>query len=238
MNFFLPRRIILSANPQSDQCSICKNPVSGKDRYCEHCGAMLREFPNAESFEFSNSQQGTPRRQRRLRSKPQRWYSRWSVRLLVLILVLVGSAAGYLWMRIDSTMTRINSQSALPAQIQDHTVADFQGTPLALLPTVRPRPTQSGAPPTVVVPQYEGASPGGPARQTVVSLVFYASPESATPSHVAVRAGTPSPVASPTIDGDMQAEMMLAAGMTFDTGPAQTAVAVATAQRSLESESP
>ncbi len=142
---------------------------------------------------------------------------------------------GYVWFRIDRTMTEIHSLSTLPPRIQGHTEVDFGGTPLAGLPTIAPQPTRSGPPPTVVVPVYEGASPGGPVRQTAIALLASGSPIADTAVLANAGVATPaagSPIAAtPALDGDIQAELMLAAGMTFDTGPAQTAVAEAAAQR-------
>jgi LCP family protein required for cell wall assembly len=160
-----------------------------------------------------------------------RWYNRWSVRILVLLLILIAGAAAYAWKQVDDTMGDLNAISTLPAQIQDQTAQDFNGTPLADLPTAVPRPTKSGPPPTIVIPSYSGVSPGGPVRQTAVALAHSASPAALATTVTAATAGTPaaSPVsATPSpVDGETEAEALMAAGMPFDTGPAQTALAEA-----------
>ncbi len=152
-----------------------------------------------------------------------------------MLLLLGAVATGYIWIRIDHTMSEVNSLSTLPPRIQGVAETDFRGTPLANLPTLVPRPTHSGPPPTVIVPDYDGASPGGPVRQTAIALAASGSPlaglaAAASPATPIPATGSPV-AATPAPDGETQAEMMLATGMTFDTGPAQTAVAEAAAQR-------
>lgn len=119
-------------------------------------------------------------------------------------------------------MQQINQTGSLPPRIQDQTVQESLGTPLADLPTVLP-PAETSVPPTVVVPVYEGPSPGGPVRQTAIALAR----SGVTP--------TPANAATP-VTGEAQAEQLMAGGMTFDTGPAQTAIAEATKQHSDSSE--
>jgi LCP family protein required for cell wall assembly len=146
-----------------------------------------------------------------------RWYNRWSVRILALVLLVIVGAAAYAWKQLDDTMGDLNAVSTLPAQIQDQTAQDISGSPAANVPTVTPRPTSTGPAPTIVIPSYSGASPGGPVRQTAVA-----------------RAHQPSPAAgaspTPTVNGAPPAEV-IPAGMTFDTGPAQTALAEADARK-------
>ncbi len=85
----------------------------------------------------------------------------------------------------------------------------------------------------MVIPRYEGASPGGPVRQTAIALAQETAtqpaptvPAGSTPESAAV---LPATDATPTavVDGESQAEQMMADGMNFDTGPAQTALAEA-----------
>ncbi len=215
---------------------MCHAPVAPGDRFCERCGAALPTTAAAtesEPFELPSFPQ--PERTRRLRSRRRpRWYNRWPARIAALVLLLVAGSGAYVWMRVDRTMTEINSLSTLPPYIQDHTVSEIDGTPIVDLASISLPPTRVGPPPTVVVPEYEGASPGGPVRQTAVALLRNGSPAavSAAASGVVASPVVGSPVAAtPIPNGDAQAESMLAAGMTFDTGPAQTAVAEAAAQR-------
>lgn len=124
-------------------------------------------------------------------------------------------------------MGDINAISTLPAQIQDQTARENLGTPVAGLPPAIP-PSETHIPPTVVIPSYAGVSPGGPVRQTAIALAEQSSPisdplEPQTVPSSSPLASTPTPV-----DGETQAEQMMAGGMTFDTGPAQTAIAEAT----------
>lgn len=188
------------------------------------------------------------RTSRTRRSRRRTWHQRWSVRLLGLLALVLLGAAFYAWRQIDQTMGEINAISTIPPRIQDQTANQLAGTPLAIAPT----PTMGGEtpiPPTVEIPVYEGASPGGPVRQTAVALAalgaqsdpsVLASPTAAPAVSTSIPP-TGSPVASPivpsptvtptVIDGEAQAESLMAGGMTFDTGPAQTALAEAEHQR-------
>lgn len=171
-----------------------------------------------------------PERVRQRRSKrKRRWHQRLGVRILAVLLLVLVAAIGYVWIRLDKAMTEINSLSTLPPQIQDHTASEFDGTPVALQITVPARSTPSGPPPTIVAPKYEGVSPGGPVRQTAVALIFHATPvaaASAATPFVEAGPGTGSPVSATPIPAvDAQTESMLVAGLTFDTGPAKTAIA-------------
>jgi LCP family protein required for cell wall assembly len=165
------------------------------------------------------------------------------VRILALVLLLIAAGAIYAWKQVDDTMGDLNEVSTLPAQIQDQTAQEIDGTPVASLPTVPPRPTATFGPaPTIVIPVYNGVSPGGPVRQTAIAVASGASPivENTPTPQTDATAGAASPVASPQVtptpvNGETQAEQMMAGGMTFDTGPAQTALAEAAA---LESGAP
>ena len=196
----------------------------------------------AESFELPKPSQPERVRHRRPK-KPRRWYNRWPARIAVLLLLLIAGAAFYTWKQIDDTMTQLNAVSTLPAQIQDQTAQEIDGTPLANLPTVPPRPTQSGPPPTVVIPEYAGVSPGGPVRQTAVALSHPASPtampmiDAAAAAGSAV-AGSPTAATPTAVIGEQQAEQLLVGGMTFDTGPAQTALAEADKLKSAPTPTP
>ncbi|HET9662530.1 MAG TPA: LCP family protein [Thermomicrobiales bacterium] len=196
------------------RCPICDAPVRSSDQFCERCGAALtHDEPNrTELFELPRSQQ-TEQSRRRSRKRGVRWYNRWSVRILVLLLLLIAGAATYAWKQVDDTMGDLNAISTLPAQIQDQTAQDVSGTPIANLPTVVPPPTQTGPAPTIVIPNYAGVSPGGPVRQTAVALAHQASPAVGTPA---------TPIAGESAPGEV-----IPPGMTFDTGPAQTALAEA-----------
>ncbi|MEZ4531721.1 MAG: LCP family protein [Thermomicrobiales bacterium] len=211
------------------RCPICNATVQPADQFCERCGAVLQTAPpaSAEPFELPTSDETRRQGSSRRRSKRKKWYNRWPVRIAAaLLLLIVGAAAFGAW-RLDKTMGNLNAVSTLPAQIQDQTAQDVDGSPVPLVTVVLPTRNPDAPAPTVVIPHYEGASPGGPARQTAIAVVQEPQPTStpqATTEAVAA-AGAASP--TPTIDGESQAESMMAAGMTFDTGPAQTAIAEA-----------
>jgi len=186
----------------------------------------------SQLFDLPTSRQPQRHRSHRRRSKP-RWYARWPARIVALLLLIVAGSAGYVWVNVHRTMGEINSLSVLPPQIQDHTVSGLEGTPGAL-PARTPRTVPSGPPPTVVVPQYEGPSPGGPIRQTAIARTHAGSPAASPGAEGTPGGPTPVPCiveSTPLPVGEAQCEALLAAGMTFDTGPAQTAVAEASALR-------
>ncbi len=228
MHSFSLRRIILSAQPKLNRCPICDNPISANDRFCERCGADVQPIlpASAESFELPQTESSSREQRRKRRSKSKRWYNRWPVRIAALLLILLGiGAAAGIW-RLDRTMGNLNQVSSLPSQIQDQTAQNSGASPVANVTVVLPtRP--AGPPPTVVIPEYEGASPGGPARQTAIAFAQQPTttptPATTTESDSATTDATP----TATPDGESQAEDMMAAGMTFDTGPAQTALAEA-----------
>ena len=176
-----------------------------------------------------------------------RWYNRWSVRILALTLVLILGGAAYAWKQVDDTMGDLNAISTIPPQIQDQTAQNVSGSPIASLPTLTPRPTSTGPAPTIVIPNYAGVSPGGPVRQTAVALAHTPSPAispTAIPTVIAESSPLASPSASPIavspteVNGEAEAEQNLSAGMTFDTGPAQTALAEADALKSAPTPTP
>lgn len=207
----------------------------------------------AESFSLPTAQPTGPRKRRS--KKQTRWHQRWLVRIAALLLLIIAGVVIYSWKQIDNTMSELNTISTLPAQIQDQTVLESDSTPLAGLPTVAIPPTRTGPPPTVVIPNYAGVSPGGPVRQTAVAFVESGSPivaATSTPSApvaaamiaspnaspVASPMATPLPITPTVIDGETQAEQLLTGGMTFDTGPAQTALAEATHRASAPTPTP
>src|SRR5690606_21303671 len=111
--------------------------------------------------------QGSSRR----RSKRKKWYNRWPVRIAAALLLLIAGAAAFGAWRLDKTMGNLNAVSTLPAQIQDQTAQDVDGSPVPLVTIVLPTRNPDAPAPTVVIPHYEGASPGGPARQTAIAVV-------------------------------------------------------------------
>ncbi|MCO5220196.1 MAG: LCP family protein, partial [Thermomicrobiales bacterium] len=183
-----------------------------------------------ESFDLPRSSQPERGSRNKRRSKKRKWYNRWPVRIAVLLVLLLGLAGGIGVWRLDRTINDLNAISTVPAQIQDQTAQELDGTPNAIV-TPPALPTANAGPaPTIVIPSYSGSSPGGPVRQTAVALAQSGAIGEVFTSNAATPpAGDGSPVAeaTPVIDGEGQAEQMMAGGMTFDTGPAQTAVAAA-----------
>jgi LCP family protein required for cell wall assembly len=208
------------------RCPICDNPISAKDRFCERCGADLQALQAApEPFELPTSAEA--QRESRKRRAKKRWYNRWPVRIAALLVILLGIAAAAGVWRLDRTMDNLNQVSTLPPQIQDQTAQDLNGTPVANVTVVIPTRDPDAPAPTIVIPDYEGASPGGPVRQTAIALAQQPQPTATTTPNATSSSSTSGASPTPTIDGESQAEDMLAAGMTFDTGPAQTALAEA-----------
>lgn len=151
------------------------------------------------------------------------------MRIAALLLIGLGLAAAFGAWRIDRTMNTLNDVSTLPDQIQDQTARDTDATPIANLTVVLPTQAAGGPAPTVVIPQYDGVSPGGPVRQTAIALAQAPPTEPAPASTASPDAIAAATDATPTaiVDGEAQAEQMMSEGMTFDTGPAQTAIAEA-----------
>jgi LCP family protein required for cell wall assembly len=207
------------------RCPICDNPISANDRFCDHCGTALQLVTptTTETFELPKSGESRSERRRRQRSQKKRWFNRWPVRIAFLFIVLIGAAAAFGAWRLDRTMGNLNQVSSLPPQIQDQTARDPNASPVAGVTVVIPTPP-AGPPPTIVIPVYEGVSPGGPARQTAIAIAQQ-------PTLSPVSTESVGATATPVIDGERLAEDMMAAGMTFDTGPAQTALAEASGNR-------
>ncbi len=231
----IPRSSILSAQSQPTRCPVCDAPVQPSDQFCARCGTALQPTlpTGAEHFDLPQSSEAQLEYERRRKAKKKRWYQRWPVRIAAILLILLGVAAIVGAWRLDRTMGNLNQISSLPSQIQDQTASDLVASPVEGTKVAPPTAAASGPPPTVVIPQYEGASPGGPVRQTAIALAqetatqsAAVTPADATPGSVSVASSV---IASPTsvVDGEAQAEQTMAAGKPFDTGPAQTALAEA-----------